>query len=158
MSPEERERRSLNTGQEGLKSGNKSASKSTLDAAKRQWFKRREREGEADLRPDILNPEYMEELRQRQLETGSVSEAAIKKVHRKWMRKLRNGDYAGPELDSTRYLSLRDTVVQGNPRQTEEYRKMCRDAVGVGEVPDMKRYGHLSKHDLELLRWVVSRG
>ena len=48
--------------------------------------------------------------------------------------------------------------MSGNPRQTEEYRKECREAVGVGEVPDKERYAHLGEHDFEPVRWVVSRG
>ena len=61
-------------------------------------------------------------------------------------------------MDVTRYLNLRDTVVKGNPRQTEEYRRMCCDAVGVGEKPDKERYKHLEEPDFDPIRWVVARG
>ena len=73
------------------------------------------------------------------------------------MNRLRSGDYSGPVLDESRYLSLRNQQVVGNPRQTEEYRKRCCDAVGVGDVPD-ERYDHLTHpQDIKVLRWVVRR-
>ena len=53
---------------------------------------------------------------------------------------------------------MRNVVVQGNPRQTEEYRKTCRDSVGVGEKVDWERYKHLEADDIDVIRWVVSRG
>ena len=53
---------------------------------------------------------------------------------------------------------MRNTTVEGNPRQTEEYKKLCRDAVGVGDTPDPERYAHLKPKDLDVIRWVVSRG
>eukprot|EP00973_Karenia_brevis_P025199 3475826-Karenia_brevis.AAC.1 len=65
------------------------------------------------------------------------------------MEKLRQGDYSGPTLDRSRYLALRNTAVEGNPRQTEAYRQQCREAVGVGEKPDMERYAHLGPDDFE---------
>ncbi len=74
------------------------------------------------------------------------------------MRKLKSGDYSGPVLDRSRYLTLRNQTVQGNPRQTEEYRKLCREAVGVGDQPDMQRYAHLEEPDFDVIRWVVDRG
>ena len=48
--------------------------------------------------------------------------------------------------------------IRGNPRSTKEYKEQCRDAVGLGAEPDQARYGHLSKVDIALLRWVVMRG
>jgi hypothetical protein len=74
------------------------------------------------------------------------------------MKKLRAGDYAGPTLDRSRYLCMRNSTIEGNPRQTKEYQKMCADAVGVGEVPDLERYGHLKESDFPVIRWVVERG
>ena len=61
-------------------------------------------------------------------------------------------------MDATRYLSLRDEVVKGNPRQTEEYRDRCCEAVGVGKVPDRERYKHLKAEDFDVIRFVVRRG
>ncbi len=74
------------------------------------------------------------------------------------MRKLREGNYEGPTLDSTRYLNLRNETVKGNPRQTDEYQKLCREAVGLGSEPNREKYAHLTDADLEVFRWVVSRG
>jgi hypothetical protein len=42
-------------------------------------------------------------------------------------------NYDGPTLDTSRYLTMRKSKLEGNPRQTEEYRRLCRDAVGVGD-------------------------
>jgi hypothetical protein len=53
---------------------------------------------------------------------------------------------------------MRNITLKGNPRQTEEYRKLCREAVGVGATPDMERYAHLKETDIPVIRWVVSRG
>ena len=74
------------------------------------------------------------------------------------MRKLREGDYSGLTLDSSRYLSLRNAQMEGNPRQTEAYKARCREAAGVGEKPDRERYAHLADADFDCIRWVVSRG
>ena len=74
------------------------------------------------------------------------------------MEKLAKKDYAGPVLDRSRYLAMRNLTIKGNPRQTEEYRKMCMEAVGVGDKPDDNRYPHLSGQDFDVVRWVVSRG
>ena len=35
---------------------------------------------------------------------------------------------------------------------------MCREAVGVGEQPDLERCKHLREPDFDVIRWVVSRG
>ena len=53
---------------------------------------------------------------------------------------------------------MRNQEIKGNPRQTEEYRRLCREAVGVGEKYDKERYSHLQEADIEALKWVVSRG
>ena len=71
-----------------------------------------------------------------------------------WMKKLHEGDYSGPTLDRSRYLNLRGESVKGNPRQTDEYQKMCQAAVGVGEEYDQKRYSHLQPADIGVIRWV----
>ena len=59
------------------------------------------------------------------------------------MRKVENGDLSGPPFPVEQYLRLRDQPIEGNPRQTEEYRKECLEAVGLGLAPDEERYGHL---------------
>ena len=82
-------------------------------------------------------------------------------MHRRllgWLAKLTAGDYSGPILDRSRYLALRAVQVQGNPRQTEEYRESCADAVGVGDKVDWERYKHFKQEDIGVIRWVVRRG
>ena len=101
-----------------------------------------------------LDPAFVEELRIKQSE-ALVSRARLKLANDAWMEKLSKGDYSGPSLDRSQYLALRNTVIEGNPRQTEEYRRLCREAVGVGEKPDMDRYLHLKEADLDVIRWVV---
>ena len=71
-----------------------------------------------DLTPDRLDPTYAEELRARH-EPRFIPEEDIARARERWMERLRSGDYGGPELDVTRYLSLRNKPVIGNPRQTE---------------------------------------
>ena len=81
----------------------------------------------------------------------------------KWLQRLEAGDESGPAFPEDRYLSLRGIKIEGNPRQTEEYRQKCVNAVGLGETVDMDRYGHLKEkgdfdQNIEVLRWVVRRG
>ena len=73
------------------------------------------------------------------------------------MKKLAAKDYSGPTSARSRYLALRGTAIKDNPRQTEECRKMCREALRVGEEPDKERYSHLGEHDFDVVRWVVSK-
>ena len=42
-----------------------------------------------------------------------------------WMKKLAMEDRSGPEFPVELYLQLRDKRVDGNPRQTSEYREKC---------------------------------
>ena len=74
------------------------------------------------------------------------------------MQRLAAGDYSGPTLDRSRYLVMRKVVIEGNPRQTEEYHRLCREAIGVGEEPNMERCSHLKEADLGVIHWVVSQG
>jgi hypothetical protein len=60
-----------------------------------------------------------------------------------WMKKLAMKDMSGPEYPVVQYLQLRDRRVDGNLRQTPEYREKCLQAVGLGAEVDMARYGHL---------------
>jgi len=125
-----------------------------------------EREGrkqEADsakpktLKPNPLDPAHAENMRNR--DQGYVSEERRNEARKYWMNRLHADDYEGPPLDTSRYLTLRNEVIQGNPRQTEQYRDKCCEAVGLGPKPDKDRYAHF-KHDedFELVRWVVRRG
>ena len=80
-----------------------------------------------------------------------------------WMQKLADKDMSGPEFPIEQYLQLRDARVEGNPRQTEDYKQKCLAAVGLGEVVDESRYGHLRHQgnfatNVAALRWTVSRG
>ena len=80
-----------------------------------------------------------------------------------WMKKLAMEDRSGPEFPVGQYLQLRDKRVDGNPRQTSEYREKCLQAVGLGAEVDMARYGHLQLRgdfgdNVSALRWVVRRG
>ena len=117
---------------------------------------KRESGEEIDLKPKPLDPEHMQGVRGKL--KGVVCPERRKIANESWMRKLRQGDYEGPVLDRTRYLALRDVKIEGNPRQTEEYRARCREAVGVGEVIDEERYKHLKEPDFAVIRWTVSRG
>ena len=109
-----------------------------------------------NLRSETLDPAFAEEMRGNG--EALVDEKRKAESDKAWMRKLSAGDYDGPPLDRSRYLLMRNEPVRGNPRQTEEYRKACREAVGVGEKPDTERYPHLKEPDVDVIRWVVSRG
>ena len=131
------------------------------EMSKKAEEKRKEREESCDdpklkYRPGRVDPELASKLR-----TASESNAKSNKKAASsaaWMAKLKAGDYEGPTLDRSRYLALRNTEVKGNPRQTNEYRQKCLEAVGVGEKPDWERYKHLKEEDLDVIRWVVRRG
>ena len=66
-------------------------------------------------------------------------------LQKKWSEKLAAGDASGPDFPVAQYLQLRDARVEGNPRQTPEYRDRCLQAVGRGPEVDLARYGHLQK-------------
>ena len=114
----------------------------------------------SSLEPDVLDPDYASGLKSKSRKDVAqyVAKSDAEVAHRGWMEKLRRQDYSGPTLDRSRYLALRHNAVEGNPRQTDEYRKMCCDAVGVGAKPDKERYAHLQEADFDPIRWVVSRG
>ena len=55
------------------------------------------------------------------------------------------------------FVELRGENLSANPRGTEDYKLKCLEAVGLGkEVSDA--YSHLSRADIEVLRWAVRRG
>ena len=82
------------------------------------------------LKSETLNPAYAAGIRAKQQSNGvSVKKQAA--AGDAWMAKLEKGDYSGPTLDRSRYLSMRNSTVDGNPRRSEEYRQMCIEAVGV---------------------------
>jgi len=89
---------------------------------------------------------------------GSGDPARRKAAADAWMKELDRKNYSGPTLDAGRYLTMRDDTITGNPRQTKEYRRMCREAVGVGDKPDMENNKHAKPGDFDVIRWVVSRG
>ena len=111
----------------------------------------------ASLIPESLNPAFAASMRAKQMHCGvpAKKQAAAEAA---WMAKLEKGDYSGPTLDRSRYLCMRNSTIERNPRQTEAYRQMCREAVGVGDIPDQERYSHLDESDFGVIRWVVSRG
>ena len=118
--------------------------------------KERDQSQEINLKPERLDPAYAQCMRDKQADIGTAKRR--KRAADAWMEKLRMGNYEGPTLDATRYLPLRNEKVKGNPRLTEEYRRLCCEAVGVGEVPDRERYSHLKEADFAVIRWVVRRG
>ncbi len=138
-------------------------SANTFTFSQREMMKRKRQKVAADPEPtpkdpsNILDPHFADRLRRKTADT-SVSARRKKAAADAWMKKLDEGDYAGPSLDRSRYLTLRNEAVKGNPRQTPEYRKMCCEAVGVGITPDKERYGHLQDADFDCIRWVVNRG
>ena len=73
-----------------------------------------------NLKPEALDPAFTENLRMQQntQATPAIPVTQKKAAEEAWMKKLREGDYSGPTLDSSRYLSLRNAQVEGNPRQT----------------------------------------
>ena len=87
----------------------------SFTSSQRQFLKRREAvDKEAvqklNLKPEALDPAFAEKLRMQQ---NTQAATAIPATQRKaaeeaWMKKLREGDYSGPTLDSSRYLSLRN--------------------------------------------------
>ena len=113
--------------------------------------------GSLSVKPETLDPAYAEGMRTNQLNNGSSAKRR-EAAGIAWMKKLTEGDYSGSTLDKSRYLIMRNYTIEGNPRQTEEYRRRCREAVGVGTEPDLERYAHLDKGDFDFIRWVVSRG
>ena len=80
-----------------------------------------------NLKPENLDPAYAEEMRAEQSRNG-ISAKRRKEAKEAWMEKLEKGDYSGPTQDKSRYLTMRNTTIEGNPRQTEEYRRLCREA------------------------------
>ena len=118
--------------------------KNTLTYTQKKYMERREGADVASqsLKPERLDPEYVENMRKSFSGKGPPPDV-VEEARAAWRQKLQDGDYAGPVLDESRYLALRGTVVEGNPRQTEEYRKLCCEAVGVGAQPDKERYAIL---------------
>ena len=123
--------------------------KKEIDPAERTPFK-----------SEVLSPEFAEDLRRKGHENWStgIDPERARRSAASWMKKLAAGDYSGPKLDESRYLSLRNEQVKGNPRQTAEYRKLCLEAVGVRKKYDEERYAHLKADDIPPIRWVVERG
>ena len=108
-------------------------------------------------KPKVLDPKFAHKRRDSQAEHAPKLKER-RQAEEAWMQKLREGDYSGPTLDVSRYLTLRNQEVKGNPRQTAEYRRLSREAVGGGEKPDMEKYAHLGPKDFDVIRWVVDRG
>ena len=99
----------------------------TFNYSQRKKMKNREivQEEEKSYKSELLSPEFMEEVRKNTGESGTLEQKTEREKRRKiaakaWLRALDQGDYGGPELDTTRYLSLRDAKVQGNRRQSDD--------------------------------------
>ena len=114
--------------------------------------------GAVETKSELLSPAYVEAKREEARAYNGIPAKRRRAAEEAWMKKLASGDYSGPTLDRSRYLTTRNNSISGNPRQTEEYRRLCREAVGVGDKPDMERYSHLGKDDFPVVQWVVSRG
>jgi hypothetical protein len=144
-----------------LAEGQPKKAANTLTAVQREKMRRKETQApQSSLslpKPKVLDPQFAENMRKSQKNAGPGS-GERKLAEKAWMTKLQEEDYSGPTLDRSRYLVLRNQTIVGNPRQTSEYRTMCREAVGVGEVPDMEKYAHLGPNDFGVMRWVVNRG
>ena len=74
------------------------------------------------------------------------------------MDKLRSGDFSGVETPLSAFVNLRNETITENPRTSVKYKQECLEAIGLGEVPDLERYGHLKPQDFPFLRVVVRRG
>ena len=129
---------------EGVKSAN------TLTYQQKKKLQNRESAEEHHYTPQVLDPQFADDARGDSERRVTPETVAAAREH--WLTKLESGDYSGPELDRSRYLTLRNTEVEGNPRQTEDYRRMCCEAVGVGDTPDMERYAHLGASDFDVVR------
>ena len=138
-------------------SGKPTANSFTYSQKKKMKGKEQAQEESPNLKSERLDPAFAERLRAEQ-EVDGISWERRNSARKAWMKKLVEGDFSGPTLDRSRYLTLRGQALAGNPRQTEEYRKLCREAVGVGDKPDLERYAHLEPDDFDVIRWVVSRG
>jgi hypothetical protein len=75
-----------------------------------------------------------------------------------WMAKLRSGDLSGSLTPLEAFVPLRGEVLQANPRLTKGYKTECLETIGLGEVVDLERYGHLDGPSHDILKWLVDRG
>ena len=77
-----------------------------LTYAQRKQLQRREKEEKPkDYHSETLDAQYAENLRS---SVASVSPEEKSRAHEAWMNKLKQGDFDGPVLDRSRYLSLRN--------------------------------------------------
>jgi len=136
----------------------KEVSNSFTYTQRKQMQMKEKEPSQKSLKPQALDPAFAERQRAQVLTHVGVSERKKKAAAEAWMKKLTDGNYEGPILDRSRYLTLRNSTIEGNPRMTEEYRQLCVEAVGVGKVWDPKRYAHLEENDIDPIRWVVARG
>jgi len=92
----------------------------------------------------------------------SSSRSAAEQNAQNWMDKLSGGDLSGPVFPVSQYLELRGEKIEGNPRQSDEYRDRVMEEVGLGSSFDEERYAHLKEagdweKNLDLIRWAVGR-
>ena len=97
--------------------------KNSFTYAQRAKLKKKASGEQPNLKPTSLDPDYMEGIRGKT--NGFVCAERRRVADEAWMRKLRQGDYEGPVLDKSCYLGMRSVKVEGNPRQTDEYRALC---------------------------------
>ena len=84
--------------------------------------------------------------------------------HKQWMKRLRSGDFEGPQPKRAQFLELVDDngksiEIKEDPRAAPEYKDRCVQEAGLGKHFDQKRYPELTKQvDRDLLEWAVRRG
>ncbi len=99
----------------------------TFSQKKQLKSKEREQVEGIDLKPKPLDPAFAERLRAVKSSDGISTERRLV-AQKAWMKKLQDADYSGPTLDRSRYLSMRNTAIEGNPRHTKDYRTQCCEA------------------------------
>ena len=96
-------------------------SASTLTYQQKKKLQNREITDDHQYPARVLDPPLVEETRKES--ERRVAQEAVSRARKYWLGKLEAGDYSGPELDRSRYLSLRNSEVKGilgRQRNTEK--------------------------------------
>ena len=75
---------------------------------------------------------------------ASAQSSTLSPSQERWLAKLEAGDLSGLDVHRQQYLTLRDEVIVGNPREAAAYKECCVEAVGLGKAPD-DRYLRIEK-------------
>jgi hypothetical protein len=94
----------------GSENGNHSANSFTYSQKKKMKSREQAQAESPNLKSERLDPAFMENLRAGQEKDG-VSWKRKDAAQKAWMRKLVEGDFSGPMLDRSRYLTLRNQAI-----------------------------------------------